>query len=70
MALTMKPMTGQAQHDHAAMHGMNTKVNMSTKPEGSPAMCSPGGAAAGPGKMPCSDSCPCMNKMKKDKEAT
>jgi hypothetical protein len=90
MALTMKPMAGQAQHDHAAMHGMNTNLKMRMKPEDSPAMCSPAGAAtgqgmqckaggccgegatvggkAGPGKMPCCDNCPCMNKMKKDKD--
>jgi hypothetical protein len=48
---------GQAQHDHAAMRGM------SMKPENSPAMCMPGS-----GKMPCCENCPCMDKMKQNKE--
>jgi hypothetical protein len=62
--------TGQAQHDHAAMQGM------SMTSQASPAMCmsaSAGGAEgmqckAGPGKMSCCENCPCMDKMKKNKE--
>jgi hypothetical protein len=65
MALTMKGMAG---HDHAAMQGMNMDK------KDSPAMCTPGGDKAGQGKMSCCgsgcESCCCMDKMKKPKEAT
>jgi hypothetical protein len=75
MALTMKPMAGDAghaQHDHAAMH----KVSMHAGPQESQAMCKPAGTEAGEGmqckagsgQMSCCENCPCMDKMKKNKE--
>jgi hypothetical protein len=58
-------------HDHAAMQGMNMGK------QDSPAMCSSGdmdGARAADGKMSCCgsacESCCCMDKMKKAREAT
>jgi hypothetical protein len=60
------PHAGHAQHDHAAMQGMDMD-----KKDG-PAMCAPGDKS-GQGKMSCCGSgcasCCCMDKMKK-KEAT
>jgi hypothetical protein len=68
MALTMKPMQGQAghgQHDHAAMSGMS----MPAEKEDAPSMCAPGGdkgagkGADSKGKMPCCQSgCKCCKE--------
>jgi hypothetical protein len=72
MALTMKPMGGQAADPHAGHAGMHG-MGMDKKESGG--MCTPGDKA-GDGKMSCCgsgcgsgcDSCCCKDKMKKDKE--
>jgi hypothetical protein len=64
MSLTMK-MRGQASDPHAG----HTMPGMAMDKKDSPAMCAPGGAGAGDGKMACCESgcssCCCKDMMKK-----
>jgi hypothetical protein len=79
MALTMKPMAGHATSTSTSMKSQDRAPMCS--PAGAAAgqgmQCKAGsccgeGAALGdktsPGKMPCCENCPCMNKMEKDKD--
>jgi hypothetical protein len=70
MALTMKPMGGHAGHAMPAAQSADPHA-------GEEMQCKAGGCCAeeaamdgkgGQGKMPCCQSCPCMDKMKKNKE--
>ena len=73
MALTMKPMNGDAGHaghgghDHAAMQ----RMSMPAQKEEAPAMCAPAAAKGsdGKGKMACCGSC-CESGCKCCKEKT